>query len=206
MALLTMMLTAQMGNADIRVEKIGQPCRAKQVLGGCIVRDPKSGAEWFAIINMNESSGAELILIDAEHDRAELYHAPAGAGGWAITPAPNDRLVLGTFYDGTFMVFDLEQKRFVQHIRLAREEYIWNLAYGSDGRLYGGTYPGGRLGAFDLATGTAEDCGAPRPRISTCVTSRLLPTAAFYAALAWRSRLLDSMTRGRSSSPLYRRH
>ena len=79
MALLLTTLSGVAGNADIKVEKIGQPCRAKQVLGGCVVRDPESGREWFAITNMNEVSGAELILIDAERDRAELFRAPAGA-------------------------------------------------------------------------------------------------------------------------------
>src|SRR5690349_8895562 len=80
--------------------KIGSPCRAKQVLGGRVVRDPNTGRELFAITNMNEVSGAELILIDAEKDSAELIHAPAGAGCWAIIEASDDRLVLGTFYDG----------------------------------------------------------------------------------------------------------
>jgi outer membrane protein assembly factor BamB len=163
MALLLTPLMTRAEGPQIKVERIGQPCLAKQVLGGCIVRDPQSGTERFVVTNMNEASGAELILIDPEHDRAELFHAPAGAGSWAILPAPNDRLVVGTYYDGNFMVFDLRQRRFIQHIRLANEEYIWNLAYGSDGRLYGGTYPGGKLGAFDLKTGTAEDCGAPAP-------------------------------------------
>lgn len=144
-----------------KVEKIGQPCRAKQVLGGRVVRDPNTGRELFAITNMNEVSGAELILIDADRDTAELIRAPAGAGCWAIIEAPEDRLVLGTFYDGQFMVCDLKQKRFVQNARFPKEEYIWNLAYGGDGRLYGGTYPGGKLGAFDLKTGSVEDCGAP---------------------------------------------
>lgn len=151
--------TATMEMRD--AEKVGSPCRAKQVLGGRVVRDPNTGRELFAITNMNEVSGAELILIDTERDTGELIHAPAGAGCWAIIEAPNDRLVLGTFYDGHFMVCDLKQKKFVQHARFPKEEYIWNLAYGGDGRLYGGTYPGGKLGAFDLTTGAVEDCGGP---------------------------------------------
>ena len=144
-----------------RMEKIGQPCRAKQVLGGCVVRDPKTGREQFAITNMNEFSGAELIFIDPERNKGQLYRAPAGAGSWAITEAPGHLLVIGTFYDGHFMVFDLNKKAFVRHVRLGKEDYIWNLAMGGDGRLYGGTYPGGRLGALNVATGEVEDCGAP---------------------------------------------
>jgi hypothetical protein len=204
MALSVAVLAAGAGNAEIKVEKVEQPCRAKQVLGGCVVRDPESGREWFAITNMNEISGAELILIDAERDRAELFHAPAGAGSWAITPASGNRLVVGTFYDGTFMVFDLKQKRFVQHTRLANEEYIWNLAYGGDGRLYGGTYPGGKLGAFDLKTGMAEDCGAPTPPnqylryVSATPDGRLLCSFGMEKAT---TRLYDPRTKQFSEVP-----
>jgi hypothetical protein len=46
-------------------------------------------------------------------------------------------------------------------VRFAKEEYLWNTAMGGDGRIYTGTYPGGRLGALDLTTYTVEDCGAP---------------------------------------------
>ena len=72
-----------------------------------------------------------------------------------------DRLVIGTFYDGTFLIFDLLTKRFVHHVRFAEEEYLWNTTIGRDGRIYAGTYPGGRLGALDLSTYEVEDCGAP---------------------------------------------
>jgi streptogramin lyase len=144
-----------------KVERVGQPCRAFQVLGGCVVRDPVRRRELFAITNMNEVSGAELLFIDAQRNQGQLFHAPAGAGCWAILPVPDDLLVLGTFYDGHFMVFDLKQRKFIRQVRLAQEEYIWNLAPGGDGRLYGGTYPGGKLGALNVATGAVEDCGAP---------------------------------------------
>jgi hypothetical protein len=143
------------------VELLGKPCRARQVLGGTVVRDRKTGREMFALTNMNEVSGAELILIDIDKDTAEVYRAPAGAGSWNVREVSDDRLVIGTFYDGTFLIFDLKTKRFAHHVRFAREEYLWNTAMGGDGRVYTGTYPGGRLGALDLKTYTVEDCGAP---------------------------------------------
>ena len=142
-------------------EDLGQPCRAKQVLGGTVVRDRSNGHELFALANMNEVSGGELILIDLETGAGELFRAPAGAGSWNVREVPGDRLVIGTFYDGTFLIFDLKAKRFIQHVRFAKEEYLWNTALGRDGRVYAGTYPGGRLGALDLNTYTVEDCGAP---------------------------------------------
>jgi streptogramin lyase len=148
---------AGMGQATL----LGKPCRARQVLGGAVVRDRKSGRELFAVTNMNEVTGTELILIDFDRDRSEIYRAPAGAGSWNVREVSGDRLVIGTFYDGTFLIFDLKSKRFINHVRFAKEEYLWNTAMGGDGRVYSGTYPGGRLGALDLATCTVEDCGAP---------------------------------------------
>jgi hypothetical protein len=35
------------------------------------------------------------------------------------------------------------------------------MAFGSDGRVYGGTYSGAKLGCFDPETGAFEDCGSP---------------------------------------------
>lgn len=140
---------------------LGQPCRAKQMLGGAAIRDRSTGHDVLALANMNEVSGCELILIDLEDGHGEVFRAPAGAGSWNVREVPGDRLVIGTFYDGTFLIFDLKAKKFIHHVRFAKEEYLWNTMMGRDGRVYGGTYPGGKLGALDLNTYTVEDCGAP---------------------------------------------
>ena len=141
-------------------ESLGEPCRAFNVLAGRVVTDP-AGTEWFVLTNMNEASGMELVFIDPKTNAAKAYKAPAGAGAWALLQVPGDRLVVGTYYDGTFMVFDLKKMEFVKSAKFKGEEYIWNLALGSDGRVYGGTYRGGKLGALDLETNEVEDLGRP---------------------------------------------
>lgn len=146
-----------------RLEPLGQPCRAKQVLAGRVVVDRHDGREWFVLTNDNETKGAELLFIDPVSGEGRMIVAPAGAGSWALDEVRADRLVVGTFYDGAFMVFDLRAMAFVKTVKFPGEEYIWNLAVGSDGRLYGGTYPGGKLGALDLDTYALEDLGAPAP-------------------------------------------
>jgi len=155
-----LLMIPSLGAAD-RYVLLGQPCRAKQVLGGTVVRDRTSGREVLALANMNEVSGCELILIDLDTGDAEKFQAPAGSGSWNVREVAGDRLVIGTFYDGTFLIFDLKTKQFVHHVRFAKEQYLWNTALGRDGRIYAGTYPGGRLGALDLNTYAVEDCGAP---------------------------------------------
>jgi len=142
-------------------ERLGEPCRAKQILGSCIITDREDGRERLVLLNDNEAHGCELLLIDLEHSTGKAYPAPAGSGSWAVLEVPGDRLVVGTFYDGVFMIFDLKKKKFTHVIDFPGETYIWNLALGSDGRVYGGTYPGGKLGALDLKTYTFEDLGAP---------------------------------------------
>jgi len=146
-----------------KMDYLGAPCRAKNVLAGRVVADRQTQREWLVLTNMNEKSHMELIFIDFHQNTGTVYRAPAGAGSWALEEVPGDRLIVGTYYDAQFMVFDLKKMAFVKTVGFPGESYIWNLAMGRDGRIYGGTYGGGKLGAFDLRTYTVEDCGAPAP-------------------------------------------
>lgn len=158
-----LVVLAAAGAEAAKIEHLGQPCRAKNVLAGRVVVDRADGRERLVLANMNEDTGAELIFIDFERDTGKVFRAPAGSGSWALNEVSRDRLVVGTFYDGRFMVFDLRKMEFIQNVDFPGETYIWNLAMGSDGRIYGGTYNGGKLGALDLDTYAVEDCGAPAP-------------------------------------------
>ncbi len=149
--------------AAMKVEHLGRPCRAKNVLAGRMVTDRATGREMLVLTNMNEIEHMELIFIDPEENTGRVVRAPAGAGSWALREVPGDRLIVGTYYDGVFMVFDLKKMAFVRTVNFPGESYIWNLAIGGDGRVYGGTYSGAKLGALDLETYTVEDCGAPAP-------------------------------------------
>jgi streptogramin lyase len=145
------------------VEYLGSPCRAKQILAGRTVTDRATGREWFVLTNMNELSGLELLFIDFERDSGKAFRAPAGQGSWCVIEVPGDRLVTSTYYDGQFVIFDLKKMAFIKTVGFPGESYIWNMAIGSDGRVYGGTYGHGKLGALDLNTYTVEDLGAPAP-------------------------------------------
>ncbi len=145
------------------IQSLGKPCWARQVLAGRVVKDRKTGREMFVLTNMNEATRAELIFIDPEKNTGRVYPAPAGSGSWALQEVSGDRLIVGTFYDAQFMVFDLNKMEWVKTSGVPGESYIWNLAQGSDGRIYGGTYGKGKLAAFDLTTYQVEDLGAPAP-------------------------------------------
>jgi len=138
---------------------LGQPCQARNVHAGVIVND--KGREWFVITNMNEASNMELIMIDAQRDVAEVHRAPAGSGAWALEKLSETLLAVGTYFDGMFMLFDVAKRQWAKTAKFPGEDYIWNFGIGKDGRLYGGTYPGGKLGALTVETSAVEDLGAP---------------------------------------------
>ncbi len=162
LSLLCLELPHASGRGEIiQIESIGELCKAKQVLGGLVAVDPKDGRERLILTNDNEEKGCELLSIDFENDSAEMYVAPAGAGAWGIIKIPQNRFVVSTFYDGSFMTFDFKSKTFLNHNRLGEQTYIWTVALGSDGRIYGGSYPDAKLGAFDPDTGEIEDLGSP---------------------------------------------
>jgi streptogramin lyase len=155
-------------------EKLGQPCRGFNVLATRLVTDP-AGREWFVLSNTNEATGVELIFIDPKANTGKSYRAPAGQGAWLLNQVSPDTLIVGTYYDGKLMVFDLKEMKFTKVIDFPGEEYFWNGAIGGDGRLYGGTYSHAKLGALDLRTLTLEDCGAPAPPNLYCRNVSAMP-------------------------------
>ncbi|NMC82351.1 MAG: hypothetical protein GYA63_05795 [Armatimonadetes bacterium] len=165
-------------NAQIRL--LGQPCHARNVAAGRAVVDPVSGREWFVLTNENDAYGVELIFIDFENYTGEVYSAKASAGAWSLNEVPGGRLVVGTYYDGTWHVFDLRKKAFVKSVKFPGEDYIWNCAIGKDGRLYGGSYPRGKLGALNLDTYEVEDCGTPTPHNMYLRNTASLPDGRIF--------------------------
>jgi len=145
------------------MKPIAEPCRSRNVLSARFLTDPTTGHESLAMVDMNEMTGAELLMTDLKTGKGTSYKCPAGQGGWALLEVSGNRLIIGTFFDGQYMVFDLVKRVFVKSVGLPSESYIWEFALGSDGRLYGGTYSGARLISLDLNDYTVRDCGAPAP-------------------------------------------
>ncbi|HET6457235.1 MAG TPA: hypothetical protein VFI02_22775, partial [Armatimonadota bacterium] len=174
LALFACLLMLAVG-ASGEIVSLGQPCRGKNVLSGRVVTDRATGREWLVMVDMNETTGAELLFVDFEKNTGKKFHCPGGSGSWALNEVPGDRLVIGTFYDGKFMVFDLKKMEFVKDVNFPGESYIWNLALGKDGRVYGGSYGNGKLGALDLNTYEVEDLGNPAPPNLYCRNVSALP-------------------------------
>lgn len=148
-------------NAKPNIEYLGQPCRAKNILSTQIVIDQKTEKEWFVICSSSEAAHVELIFIDFENDTGQVFNAPKSEGAWALQPVPGNRLVMGTYYDGQFLVFDLNKMQFIKTIKFPEGDYIWNFAVGNDNRVYGGTYPNAKLGALNLDSYKVETFDSP---------------------------------------------
>lgn len=206
-------ISAIAADNPIPVRHIADPCRARNILSARFVKDPKTGHECVAMVDMNEITGAELLMIDLITGKGISYKCPRGQGGWALMKVPGDRLIIGTFYDGQYMVFDLNKKQFIKSVGFPGESYIWEFALGSDGRLYGGTYSGGKLLSLDFKDYTVRDCGAPAPpnmylrNLSSLPSGRILcnfgmekPTTLIYDPSTRKfepvPRQLESITKG----------
>lgn len=146
--------------ADWELVRLAQPAIAKNILAGTSIVDRHTGKELLVLANNNEGSGMELIFVDVGAGIGNVYRAPAGAGAEGLTEVPGDRLLLGTFYDGDILVFDLNRMDFIKTLKFPNEQYIWGFVIGNDGRAYAGTFPGGKLGAIDVDTYALEDLGA----------------------------------------------
>ncbi len=150
---------------------LGQPCKAFQFLAGAAVYNPVNEKELFVITSSSETQPMNLVFVDRKAEQSSTAQAPSGTGAWALAQLPNPSLLaVGTHPGGKVMVFDMNKWAFTATAQFPGESYVWNFAPGKDGRFYFGTYPGGKLGAFDPAglTGdspalTVGDCGAPLP-------------------------------------------
>lgn len=141
------------------MELLGQPCLARNMHTGCLVQD--KGRDYFVLTNTNEITHVELIFIDVETGAGEVYPAPTGAGAWALQKLPGNQLVIGTYYNGMFLIFDIPTRKWIKEIKFPGEDYVYGFAIGSDGRVYGGTYPGAKLGALDPKTSAFETWSSP---------------------------------------------
>jgi hypothetical protein len=110
---------------------------------------------------MNEISNMELILINPENNDGCVFHAPKGHGSWGMLKVPNDKLIIGTYYDGEFVVFDLKKMHFIKCAKFPIATYIRSPVLGRDGFVYGGGYPTGSLASLDLSTYEIRDLGRP---------------------------------------------
>ena len=133
----------------MKIEKIVKPCRNFCFLGSELITDPRDGKEKF-VLSTFAGEGGSLVFIDTETGEGESISLPADSGAWALYNYNNERLLVGTCASyGYLHCLELKTRTWLKSLRCEGETYIWNLTMGSDGNIYGGTYPGCVLLRYD---------------------------------------------------------
>lgn len=145
----------------MKYRKLCRPCKNLAALSLISIIDPQDGCEKTAFVSIAQGTKGMLVIADVDRKKFEAYSMQMDAGAWGLIQLPGDRsLVLGTSnYYGSIQRFDMVNRKWYEPLRIESEEYIWNLVLGSDGNVYGGTWPGDRLVQYCPDTHTLNDMG-----------------------------------------------
>jgi hypothetical protein len=129
---------------------LAQPCRNFNILGATTFQDPQDGREKVVLSTFAAGATGKLIFIDPDNGTGEAIPLPDDEGAWALYNLDNQRLLVGTCARAGYLhVLELADREWLTPLRDPHETYIWNLCRGSDGYIYGGTYPGCVLLRYD---------------------------------------------------------
>lgn len=137
------------------LEYIGEPIRAVQVTTGAYATE-KEGNRIYAVISGKPS---KLYIIDP--DKGECIYGEELGGShisWGMCVAPDGSVYIAG--DGCLYRYNPERKG-VDHLGIVipEEKVVWRLAADAEGRVYGGTYPGGKVFQYDPSSDTFRDYG-----------------------------------------------
>lgn len=122
---------------------LGAPCRNFCVLSAIQIKDPMDSREKFILSSFVSGGTGRLVFIDIQTGGGESIELPGDEGAWALLNLNNEKLLVGTCgLKGYLHCLDLKSRAWAEPLRDENETYIWNLVLGSDGMVYGGTYPG----------------------------------------------------------------
>lgn len=145
---------------EVIYEFVAEPCRNFNILCSILITDPRDGKEKVILSNFVSGSTGSLIFLDVETGEGETVRLPSDSGAWAIYNLNNDKIIVGTCPNyGYIYCLDLKSRSWSEGLRIESEKYIWNLTLGSDGFIYGGTYPGCTLIRYNPKQHILENMG-----------------------------------------------
>ncbi len=101
----------------------------------------------------------DLVAYDLQNGTHKIWKNDQG-GAWAMELGNDNRLYLGTYFNGHVLRLDPETDKLDDLGQaIPGEEYIWDFSRGSDGMIYGATYPGAKLLQVDPGSGKMADLG-----------------------------------------------
>lgn len=157
-------------------EYLEQPCRNYCFFKGILLNDPKDGKEKYVLSSLVAGGIGEVLIIDPVSGEGETLQIPGDNGAWALLNYKNEKLLVGTCgVYGYLHCLDLKTRKWEPTLKVEGISYIWDLALGSDGKVYGGTYPGCVLLKYDPDLHTLVNLG-PMTKDEGNLYSRLVFT------------------------------
>ncbi len=170
------------------VTSLGQPCRAKSLENGIVVKDTSRNKEWLVLTNSNAYEWVELIFIDFKIlANSTVVQIPRKSFWTSLVGIPGNRIVLGLNW-GQLIVFDYSQgvmavtKEVNINEELTIDELnIFNVVWGGERNgkewVYAGTgSKGAKLIAYNLTDNEVKICGGGAKPSSEDTMLRCLST------------------------------
>lgn len=170
---------------------LGAPVKEGAILGqSYVVGQDGEGNQNCIYISLTQYENSVLLLkYNTDTNETTQYRAEnnpnisAKQGAWGIASV-GSRVYLGTYYQGHLLRYDAHKDEMIDLGQaVPGEEYIWSLAYDGKDKLYGGTFPGGKLFALDLNTEMVTDLGTFDKESMYCRNVRVRNDGKVVAAL-----------------------
>ncbi|WP_062104452.1 hypothetical protein [Bacillus niameyensis] len=140
------------------ISKIGIPIQSITIPGASYGKGP-NGEDWiYAVANGNP---AVLNVIDAHTgERVYSFNLPGAHNSWGSTVSPDGTLYLASGRNGNLYrwVPGSDGVEIIQ-TPVKGQSYIWRVITDDEGRVYGGTYPEGKIFQYDPKTNNVRDYG-----------------------------------------------
>jgi hypothetical protein len=148
---------------------LGEPCRNYNILAVAALKDPLDGRSKVVLSSYVAEGTGCLVFVDPATGQGEQVALPADSGAWALLNDHDERLLVGTCASyGYLHSLDLRSRSFAAPLRAEGETYIWQLCVGSDGMVYGGTWPGCVLLRYDACTHQLTSLGKVSDVVGNC--------------------------------------
>lgn len=145
----------------MKFQKIAQPCKNFCFMSMIPMTDPLDGRTKFVMSSFAAGRTGILVIVDPEDPSyGERLELPGDEGAWALLNLNDEKILVGTSAQkGYLHCLDLKTRTWSVPLNVPGELYIWNLALGSDGMVYGGTWPGCQLLQYDPQAHTLVSLG-----------------------------------------------
>lgn len=174
-----------------KLENLGPQLTASMIQGSLFVTDSK-GTEWLYTVVRGEP--AHLLGYDLKSRTLKVnLPLPHADGAWDLVSTDNDLLYIpganGALFKhqiGSHHVEDLGEV-------LPGQTYVWNLAAGKNGEVFGATYPGCRVFRYHPRTGFSDVGGGALVSGENYVRSLIYheDNDKLYAGIGSRAHLLE---------------